>query len=307
MRKFILLLVLLFHKQILFSQPYLPLPDSNVVWIVQQDDGGPGQDYYYHFFTSFNKNDTLINANSYVKLFRYNPPVPDTNYVGAYRSNSSGQSFFVPTDSIQEYLLRDFSKNTGDTIYNVLYSPAPGFAYYMLVDLHVDSMNYVSSGSYLLKRMYLSGSSIVCPPIVWIEKIGCLNGGALNTQTCALGYIFLNCMSFNDTTYFSTTLFYNFPDPIYIYGNCDSLTSISEIKNTNIKIYPNPFSDRLFFTLNDNDDSEIIIYDFTARKLLQQKFTNSVSLNTEQLAKGLYLYEVRSKDGSCKKGKVVKD
>ena len=58
---------------------------------------------------------------------------------------------------------------------------------------------------------------------------------------------------------------------------------------------------------NTNDLSEIILYDITSIKILHQKFTNSVSLNTEQLAKGLYLYEVRSKDGLRRKGKVVKD
>ena len=48
-------------------------------------------------------------------------------------------------------------------------------------------------------------------------------------------------------------------------------------------------------------------HDIASRKLLQQKFTNAVSLNTEQLAKGVYLYEVRNKNGVIKKGKVVKD
>ena len=75
--------------------------------------------------------------------------------------------------------------------------------------------------------------------------------------------------------------------------------------NSNIKIYPNPLSDIL--NIKAWGFSEIILYDVAARKLLQQKFTNSTTVNTEQLAKGLYLYEVRNKNGLCKKGKVVKD
>ena len=39
----------------------------------------------------------------------------------------------------------------------------------------------------------------------------------------------------------------------------------------------------------------------------QKEFINSISINTEQLAKGIYLYEVRNKNGVIKKGKVVKD
>ncbi len=85
-------------------------------------------------------------------------------------------------------------------------------------------------------------------------------------------------------------------------------TGISdESENADKYAYPNPFSDKLNFRISNKELSEIILYDIASRKILQQKFTNSVSLNTEQLAKGLYLYEVRNKDGSCKKGKVVKD
>ena len=44
-----------------------------------------------------------------------------------------------------------------------------------------------------------------------------------------------------------------------------------------------------------------------SREILQQTFINSATLNTEQLARGLYLFEVRDKNGLCKKGKLVKD
>jgi hypothetical protein len=40
---------------------------------------------------------------------------------------------------------------------------------------------------------------------------------------------------------------------------------------------------------------------------LQRKFTNTVTLNTAQLAKGMYIYEVRDKRGEVRKGKVVKE
>ncbi len=66
------------------------------------------------------------------------------------------------------------------------------------------------------------------------------------------------------------------------------------VNNLNIKI-------------NNNEQSEIILYDILSRKLLQQKFTNFISLTTGQLAKGMYLYEVRNKNGVIKKGKVIKD
>ncbi|MBL7914745.1 MAG: T9SS type A sorting domain-containing protein [Bacteroidia bacterium] len=74
-----------------------------------------------------------------------------------------------------------------------------------------------------------------------------------------------------------------------------------------VTVYPNPFNNKIEVTNENNIQSEIILFDIASRKILQQNFTNSVSLNTEQLAKGLYLYEVRDKNGLYKTGKVLKN
>jgi hypothetical protein len=75
----------------------------------------------------------------------------------------------------------------------------------------------------------------------------------------------------------------------------------------NINLFPNPVNDRVTISTYTNSPSEITFYDMDSRKLLQEQFINSVTLNTKQLAKGLYLYEVRNKNGVIKKGKSVKD
>jgi OOP family OmpA-OmpF porin len=98
----------------------------------------------------------------------------------------------------------------------------------------------------------------------------------------------------------------------YIYIDDISLIPcINGVKENNLKseinLYPNPMTDKLHITLNNKEISEIILYDIASRKLLQQEFINSASLNTHELAKGIYLYEVRNKNGVIKKGKVVKD
>ncbi|MBK6642358.1 MAG: T9SS type A sorting domain-containing protein [Bacteroidetes bacterium] len=49
------------------------------------------------------------------------------------------------------------------------------------------------------------------------------------------------------------------------------------------------------------------MFDIAGREVFQEAFTSSHSINTEQLAKGTYLYELRSKNGIIKIGKVVKD
>ncbi|MEP7169460.1 MAG: T9SS type A sorting domain-containing protein [Bacteroidota bacterium] len=45
----------------------------------------------------------------------------------------------------------------------------------------------------------------------------------------------------------------------------------------------------------------------TTRKLLQQTFINSASVNTEELSKGIYFYEIKNKNSLVEKGKLVKE
>jgi hypothetical protein len=77
--------------------------------------------------------------------------------------------------------------------------------------------------------------------------------------------------------------------------------------NTKIIIYPNPIMNKLNIEVNNKELSEIVLYDITSRKIFHQTFTNSISINTGQLSKGIYIYEVRNKNGVIKKGKVVKE
>lgn len=95
-----------------------------------------------------------------------------------------------------------------------------------------------------------------------------------------------------------------------VYGECsDSTLNIeSPFSNENsVILFPNPISNELTIQAIGRETKEIILYDIVSKKLIQAKFTNTISINTEQLAKGIYIYEVRNKNGVIKKGKVVKD
>ncbi len=107
----------------------------------------------------------------------------------------------------------------------------------------------------------------------------------------------------------SNPLAYYFVDAICVSTDslyCLTTESINEEPLIDYSIYPNPFTDKLNFQTHNYEQLEIIIYDITSRKLLQQTFTNTTTLNTEQLAKGMYLYTVRNKNGIIKNGKVIK-
>jgi hypothetical protein len=101
----------------------------------------------------------------------------------------------------------------------------------------------------------------------------------------------------------------------------DSSIGINEISATQeFILYPNPFEDKLNVTitphplkgesaispLGGGGENEIILYDITSRVLLRRSFINQATINTEQLARGMYFYEVRDKDGVGARGKAVK-
>jgi len=84
-------------------------------------------------------------------------------------------------------------------------------------------------------------------------------------------------------------------------------TNVSEATSVSGLVFPNPFKDKLTVRTNNTGPSELILYDALLRKCLQQTFTSSTTLNIEQLSKGTYIYEVKSKDAVTKKGVIVKE
>lgn len=86
-------------------------------------------------------------------------------------------------------------------------------------------------------------------------------------------------------------------------------TSIDESasQQISIKAFPNPFSTRLTFTLADNEQTIVSLYNLFGQQVLQQAFTNSTTLSTEQLVSGIYFYELRNSKGVVKTGKVVRE
>jgi hypothetical protein len=76
--------------------------------------------------------------------------------------------------------------------------------------------------------------------------------------------------------------------------------------NVEALVYPNPFSTQLSFALSYNEPATLVLYDYLGQQVLQKSFTNSTTVNTEQLADGIYFYELRNDKGTLKTGKVVK-
>jgi len=94
----------------------------------------------------------------------------------------------------------------------------------------------------------------------------------------------------------------------------DIIESNPEIsKDKVIVLYPNPFNDKLTIVAKSSPEYsglEIIIYDIASKKLIQQKFASTLSLNTSLLAEGVYIYEIKNNTGLSggviERGKIVK-
>lgn len=79
------------------------------------------------------------------------------------------------------------------------------------------------------------------------------------------------------------------------------------VSSNTIQISPNPFTNEITVSNTENEPCEITIYDITSRKMAQKKFSNTTTINTSQLGKGIYIYEVRNQKIILQKGKIIKD
>jgi hypothetical protein len=164
---------------------------------------------------------------------------------------------------------------------------------------------------------YLQGTNWYNSPLIgasglpgWTGLITVCNPSSIpldnleGNSTVQFRFVFCSDSIFNYNAYYLNDFCICVPPCI-----CNNSVGINQapLSANSVNISPNPFSDKLNLAIGNRELSEIVLCDITTRKLLQQSFTNSTSINTSQLAKGIYIYEVRNKSGVIKKGKVVKD
>ncbi len=83
-------------------------------------------------------------------------------------------------------------------------------------------------------------------------------------------------------------------------------TRIKEISgDASVTLFPNPATNEVTITNNNQEPSELELYDIASRKLMQESFIHSTSINIESLSRGLYLYQIKTKEGIVKNGKIV--
>ena len=85
-------------------------------------------------------------------------------------------------------------------------------------------------------------------------------------------------------------------------------TSINEHDQPqlSVKVYPNPFSQQLTFSLSDSAQTTVLVCNLFGQQELQHTFTNTTTLDTEQLTEGIYIYMLQNDKGLIGAGKVLK-
>jgi hypothetical protein len=73
-----------------------------------------------------------------------------------------------------------------------------------------------------------------------------------------------------------------------------------------IAIYPNPFDSYIRINTKKEEKLKLTIYDIASRKISQTNFVNSIKIDTENLSKGIYIYQIKSSDEILKSGKIIK-
>lgn len=302
MKKFLILFIFLISFTVdAQTQVYHSFPDSNAYWC-QTTQWFDGTCDHTRNATSFFGNDTIINALVYHQIqesgYEYSTLCGSGGYVYACclpirQDTLQRKVFYYDLFNQTEKIMYDFNLQVGDTLNEskVIWGNTG--------DIHViTSIDSIKINGLFRKRFNYNGSFLFgCPDTSIIEGIGSISGLTAAPSTCFEYFASLTGFKQNGIIIYPDSLAY-----CVVISGSENLTN-----TTNLNVYPNPLVDELnVVNTHQNESSEIIIYGIDTQKFLQQKFTNSLTLNVEYFAKGIYIYEIRTKNGQSKKGKIIK-
>lgn len=87
-------------------------------------------------------------------------------------------------------------------------------------------------------------------------------------------------------------------------ANCTVLSTNSPSKN-NIKVYPNPVTNKIFISNLDSDNSQIRIFNVLGKLVLQQKNNTQNGISVTHLPKGIYMLQLNVEEKTLTKKIVI--
>jgi hypothetical protein len=303
--------IIILAPAIAVSQNYRPLPGAGAAWqLVTYSIYSPTFNtitYYYLEVPSVSP-DTIIQANVYHKLIEHTVNYPAGNFIGGFRSDSTGKTWWFPSGDSTEYLLMDFNVQQGDTVSDVFLINGMGIP--SVDDLLVDSTGIQVIDGVMRKKVFVTSPS-QSHRYMWLEGIGSFNGFLNKDDIVGLTISFDNyvCISFDDTVRFTGDSiypepfdFYSFPDSLQTTSDSCSLivlTLVGQLEQTQgeILIYPNPASTSLILEPTTNEPQQFRIYTTSGQLVLNQRIQSRSTIDVSHLPEGLYLLELETPQG----------
>lgn len=229
--------------------------------------------------------DSMYSNLTYLKLFA------DDEYIGLLRESSDSVIYFLPKDSVQDYVLYDFSVKTGDTVYNVYTRGG------------IIPKLYVIAAFPLTIVVSNSGSALE----YWYYGIGGSQG--LMETTAVLESTFfhkMDCMSDLNQRWYpsqSTTI-----------GPCEkTLVGLSsrEKVDGDLRIYPNPVNDYFEIETEGLSKFTVRILDALGAVVFQEHYQGGETIianpRIANLSKGIYLVIVSGENVKSRTTRFIKN
>ncbi len=180
----------------------------------------------------------------------------------------------------------DFSKEIGDTIFS---NSPEGYMAYPVIISNIDTIELIDGSN--RKRYWLEGVYYSYLDECWIEGFGSIHGIFSPIFDIVLNYYepHLSCYKLNDSTVYLNNY------------SCDKCfcslgTSVTEIKENQVQIYPNPFSDEIN-VISKNEYLEIRIFNSNGKTIQEfKRITCPIKIEIGELPIGLYLIQIIGKD-----------
>jgi hypothetical protein len=287
-----------------FSQVNVYL-ENDPVWYIETYNYPSGSDCSgtSDHFNYYVNGDTVINANSYKKIYKkgvlwlssmgcllYNP-TPYTNSSPSFFVRSSGKKMFHVGNGSDttEHLLYDFNLSLGDTLPVTFTNPSSNG------NVIVTDIDTITTAFGPRQRFELNGPS---GNQYLYEGIGATGGFIEDIFPMYLsGSHELLCFSLNDVRYV--------PSPG---STCDITTGISAYPDQGtLQVFPNPFQLQTTISLNHTaDNAQFILYNGKGEKVKTLEFSgNKVMVTRDALKAGLYYYQITEGSGTVSAGKLM--
>ncbi|MDY6395802.1 MAG: T9SS type A sorting domain-containing protein [Bacteroidales bacterium] len=238
--------------------------------------------------------DTIINNKTYNRIqrsFAYTPMLQEWNEwqgMGWIREEDNKVFIFpeeyydepISKDIQEEYLLYDFSLQTGDSVnlYREGRFLLTDYRDNGMMSFYVVSTDSIEIGSIKCKRLFLSrDKNRNTPSEIWIEGIGS-NTGFLES-TCSYYEHLRNllCVKQNEEV-----MYYNGDNTCYI------SVSIDDIDNTNAKIYPTLVKDNIYVVSDNNKPMDISFVNISGHIVKTIRTKGSKEIDISSLPSGIY-------------------